>query len=749
MAMEAAVDIDSGADFNIHSCSHSHSDVRSQSNSAYSRVTGVTGVDVESGEDARLVGGRGHRSMYAALAEEALLGTATPCDPEGAFEQAFSASQPIEIVPSEFQDANGSSWRMGSAGAFWRLDSAPANAPPPGMPARCCVTSPDDSARTRARAKGLWWVPIAGCIGALLLVVVCWDVRSWVLTQQAAGNLLLAGPQGFAPRGCCTAAAAPCFACRAGLSVQEFCASKGRDRGVLGCEDHDCCQRKSAECLACSSGLSLEQYCAAPSHVNVTGCGDDKCGLIEEGLEYPGGDLYSVGSVTSADACCSLCRGERKCTSWSWGGTASDSIFKNRCFLKRQAELKARAASGYISGVPGMDAAEFHVKSRFGICLGAGVGKVDLQDCSPHADVQHWVFERRLGRLSTADGLCLEAAAHSGDLVTVAPCEDDRASQRWHYSSESGHLRTGKKLCMHAPDRKERGSKVQMRPCSDSALDQEWNLWSSELLGRRSTVEAMHQAEIVPTTTTVTTTRAAVTTTTMTKLPSLFCFSVMVSWGYEPGLVRMQADERRSIFACDGSAVYSNAEMDFGSVTSRIVRGTDLHCEKGGPFNTLLNTPVFKKVWEQVLADGLYKPYDWIVKADCDTVFFPARLRTMIRGPALQNAQDGGGLFLNNCGFGLHGPLEVVSRTALETYKAGFQQCEEPPQEDVFLQACMMKLGVKQVNQFTLLAEDHCRTANWQACQSEHVSFHPFKDAAAYRACGERAAEADDKQITA
>merc|ERR1711972_73100 len=201
-------------------------------------------------------------------------------------------------------------------------------------------------------------------------------------------------------------------------------------------------------------------------------------------------------------------------------------------------------------------------------------------------------------------------------------------------------------------------------------------------------------------------------------------------------------------FSCDGHAVYSDEEMSLGSdISSRVVQGTDLRCHHGGKFNTLLNTPVFKKVWAQVIADGLYEPFDWVVKADCDTVFIPSRLRYLVKGPAARGAHEGNGMFLNNCGFGLHGPLEVVSKRGLQTFKAGFETCEEPPQEDVFLQTCFLHLGVKQVNQFTLLAEDHCMNPNWQACQSEHVSFHPFKDAAAYGACLNRAEEAAKQRM--
>jgi hypothetical protein len=303
-------------------------------------------------------------------------------------------------------------------------------------------------------------------------------------------------------------------------------------------------------------------------------------------------------------------------------------------------------------------------------------------------------------------------------------------------------------LCLHAPHSSREGGTVALRRCREKAVDQEWSFWSSAMLGQHATVEAMRQEALLPTTTTVTTTMVTTSTTT-TRPPTLFCFSVMVSWNYEPSLVRMQVKDRRSIFSCDGAAVYSNEVLHLGmDITSRVVQGTDLRCSKGGEFNTLLNTPVFKKVWHQVLSDGLYQDFDWTAKVDCDAVFFPERLRRLVQGPALHAAQDGNGIFLNNCGFGLHGPIEVVSRRALETYKHNWHGCDNPPQEDVYLQACMNKLGVTQVNQFSLLSEEACRTPNWQACQSQHVSFHPFKEIDQYSQC-ELRAERSEKQMQA
>lgn len=746
MAMEAAVDIDSAGDFSVHS---SHSGVGSRSRSSAYSSAGITGVDVESGEAALLAGAKGHRSTYAKLAEEALLGAAgRPSDPE--------------IAPGEFHEATASAWRMGSPGAFWRLDSG--GAPLAGALASARGRGPEDASKRRPdriTCKTIWWAPVVAGILSIALLTVCWNIRSRLSGNGEASAEYL---QKRGETGCCTGPTATCYACMAGVSIEAFCYEHGRALGIHGCvgdfegmesgraaaatwkgggpEDTKCCTDTTAHCLACKDGVSALDYCSDAKHHSVDGCGGEKCGLVEYDVEYSGGDLYSVGGVASATKCCDVCREEPKCTSWSWGGNRPGSVFKSRCFLKRQSELKVAPVQGYVSGLPGGDRGEFHLKNRHGICLELTHEQLELQACSSTIRTQRFVYERRLGWITAGQGKCVQAPAAAGGDIAVRPCSSTKKGQTWAYNSTTGKLRSGDGLCLHAVKRSRKGAKVQAKKCHRWSEEQQWSFWSSQLIGQRATIEAMREEALEPTSTTRTqTTTTVVSTSTSTQVQTLFCFSVMVSWGYEPKLVAMQSSARGSIFACDASAVYSDkeVELDDGNVKTRRVEGTDLKCHKGGIFNTLLNTPVFKKVWEQVVTDGVFKHYDWTIKVDCDAVFFPDRLRMLISGPALVNAQAGRGVFLNNCAFGLHGPIEVMSNMALTTYAKGFEECDDPPQEDVYLQACMNKLGAKQVNQFTLLSEEACRTPNWQTCQSSHVSFHPFKDIDAYQACQTRA----------
>ncbi|CAK0910103.1 unnamed protein product, partial [Prorocentrum cordatum] len=61
----------------------------------------------------------------------------------------------------------------------------------------------------------------------------------------------------------------------------------------------------------------------------------------------------------------------------------------------------------------------------------------------------------------------------------------------------------------------------------------------------------------VTSTTTTTSTVTTSTTTTSWGFPSVFCWSVVTPWGYEPPLVATQYERGAGIFNCDGYAVLS------------------------------------------------------------------------------------------------------------------------------------------------------------------------------------------------
>lgn len=226
--------------------------------------------------------------------------------------------------------------------------------------------------------------------------------------------------------------------------------------------------------------------------------------------------------------------------------------------------------------------------------------------------------------------------------------------------------------------------------------------------------------------------------------PGLLCFSLMVPHGTEPSLIAWQSENRASIFACDATAVYSNVIMTIGSVTTRMV-DSDLKCQYGGDSQSALNAWIFIAVWRAVINDQTYKLYDWTVKVDPDAVFFPDRLKSVLVSHA-------GSPYVNNCHYGMHGPIEVLGRVAVARLEQGYRssydgktphECVEKLVfgqwgEDMFLDQCLSKVYKLQApTEPRLMCEDHCDCPDFYWCSKSnyHVSFHPFKSVDAYSNC--------------
>ncbi|CAE7943890.1 unnamed protein product [Symbiodinium sp. KB8] len=221
---------------------------------------------------------------------------------------------------------------------------------------------------------------------------------------------------------------------------------------------------------------------------------------------------------------------------------------------------------------------------------------------------------------------------------------------------------------------------------------------------------------------------------------SIFCFSLVVPWTGEPQLIAEQLDLHAGIAACDNFAAYSSQVMELGKTRfrTRLLPNTDLHAAFGGQFWTVLNTRIFKALWRQVLDDQDWVHYDWTIKLDPDTVFFPGKFKLLIahRTSLQHDPDDDKGVVLVNCRFGLHGPLEALSKQAMSVYNYGWRYCPEyPPQEDVYLQHCTKQLGIRQMQAYDVLAEKACHTPNYQECTGNFVSFHPFKSPEDWERC--------------
>jgi len=222
------------------------------------------------------------------------------------------------------------------------------------------------------------------------------------------------------------------------------------------------------------------------------------------------------------------------------------------------------------------------------------------------------------------------------------------------------------------------------------------------------------------------------------------------------GLLRAQYSKGKlGLFGCNEWTVYSNKtlrlnpEHEKEALETHVIDGP-LSGVMGGEFHTVLNTEVFLKFWNKVIGNKAALKADWVVKLDPDTVFIPLRLRALLRtdkGP-LGEPEPEKGLFLNNCHVGMHGPIEVLSKNALATYKANHKKCEkgkpaEHGQEDWFLRDCFHEIGVLKVDAYNVLLEGTLACQERPSsiapyrppCFAPQVAFHPFKSIESYMHC--------------
>lgn len=223
----------------------------------------------------------------------------------------------------------------------------------------------------------------------------------------------------------------------------------------------------------------------------------------------------------------------------------------------------------------------------------------------------------------------------------------------------------------------------------------------------------------------------------------------MLPFGYEVELLAWQYAHQVSIFDCEKFAVYTNRSMEVGSGTGLFthVVDSDLHCQVGGDSQSALNSWIFIAVWKKVLSDGYWREYPWTVKVDPDAVFLPLRARPILM-------QYYGEPYINNCHYGMHGPVEFFGQPAMAAlngeYEASYdgkapKACVEELHfglwgEDMFMDQCLRKVlqvtnGEPPALAPELMCEAHCDCPEWIWCSGDQVSFHPFKSIDSYKNC--------------
>lgn len=207
----------------------------------------------------------------------------------------------------------------------------------------------------------------------------------------------------------------------------------------------------------------------------------------------------------------------------------------------------------------------------------------------------------------------------------------------------------------------------------------------------------------------------------------LFCFTVVtpqgvVAPGVVPGYEKPLQDAVRAkglgIYACDAFAVYNGTRV------------------KAGSWQSVVNTDIFIKIWNQVKADGQYADYDWTVKVDADAVFFPDRLKAHLSGlhPPAHKA-----VYLHNINFrfGFMGALEILSKLAVDSFLQNIVECSNHlghnGGEDFFTMQCLDAIGVGHMTDNALLNDKYTQQHGWNlfdvdpCLEDTAVAFHPYK----------------------
>lgn len=227
---------------------------------------------------------------------------------------------------------------------------------------------------------------------------------------------------------------------------------------------------------------------------------------------------------------------------------------------------------------------------------------------------------------------------------------------------------------------------------------------------------------------------------------SLYCWALMVPGSYEQDMLKWQSEHNAGIFGCDQAAVYSNKHLSIAPGIETEYVNTSLKCGYGGDSQSALNSWIFIAVWQKVIEVQDYKKHDFVVKADPDTVFFANRLKRLL-------VKHDGAAYINNCRYGMHGPIEVFGTESVEALAVDYhrswdgkapKKCVSEQHfgqwgEDMFMDQCLHKIleVSPRPTDENLLCESHCKCDAWYWCNEgpDVVSYHPFKSVSAYKNC--------------
>lgn len=263
--------------------------------------------------------------------------------------------------------------------------------------------------------------------------------------------------------------------------------------------------------------------------------------------------------------------------------------------------------------------------------------------------------------------------------------------------------------------------------------------------------------------------------------PSLFCFSVVLPKSTEVELMRQQFQRGKvGIYSCEGWSLYSNESIRLA------VRDDAEAFTSVLPGELRVDHFTFYRLWKKILGDRRAFSHDWTVKADVDAVFFPSRLRGLLRNKWAPHGKSEKPTILRHCYTRVvplypdanRGPILVLSQQALHAYQKQIEGCPQGKNPVDLRARCLQGFGAKPMSvadievpfvfedAFGLLSETAWACDVQQqlsggkesptdargdyGCFAPSVAFHPFKSvekwfdcrgqalgAAAKRAAGE------------
>mmetsp|Transcript_16445 Transcript_16445/g.45245 ORF Transcript_16445/g.45245 Transcript_16445/m.45245 type:complete len:543 (-) Transcript_16445:117-1745(-) len=232
--------------------------------------------------------------------------------------------------------------------------------------------------------------------------------------------------------------------------------------------------------------------------------------------------------------------------------------------------------------------------------------------------------------------------------------------------------------------------------------------------------------------------------------PSLYCWCVAmvekrgIQVDSEVALMSHVYRKGAGLFMCNQWTVFSDQVVPLDGEGSPKTTGVPFEMSKLGDVpqvggKMLLNTNVFFRAWDKVLADGIWEEHDWTIKLDPDCVFFADRLRTHLRNGGYNPDEN---LYFKNCQRwgSMQGPVELYSRGAMGTFKSRIWECKQQINqdgigEDIFMQKCTVQLGVQNREDWGLLDDKYCWHHDGPCKDGWTVAFHPYKSIAAWDQC--------------